>query len=184
MRPGLALLAALGLPFGAALVAFSTARPVVEARFPVRRAHPPELHDLAAMEHGPAVAASSYDAAAQHHPAFLVDRRARPTPLERWSSDPGDRHPWVEIAWGEPHQLSEIVVVHASALMGGVPLARYDIACLRGRSRAATLAVAGNALPAARHPIRCPEATGIRLDLVPGPGAAAVSILEIEAWGR
>lgn len=175
---------ALATAFGAALVAFVLARPAVEARFPPRSAHPAGLHDLAAMEYGPLVLASSYDPAAHHHPAFLVDRRARPTQLEKWASAPGDRRPWVEIHWIGPHDLSEVVVVHGAAFEGAVaPIRRYLITCLREGSPAAALAVEGNTQAVARHALACSAATGVRLDLLP-PGADVVRLYEVEAWGR
>ncbi len=175
---------ALGAVFAAALVAFVAARPSVEARFPARRPHPPDLHDLASFEYGPVVIASSYEAAGHHHPAFLVDRRPRPTLLEKWASDPSDRRPWVEVRWGEPHDLVELVIVQGAAHESARYLTRRVLlTCLGPDGRFGTRRL-DDATAVTRAALPCPGATGVRLELDLDPGSDLVRIYEIEAWGR
>jgi hypothetical protein len=169
--------------FAVALAKFVAARPTVEARFPVRRPHPPGLHDLASMEYGPVVTASSCEPAGHHHPAFLVDRRPRPTLLEKWASDPADRHPWVEIRWGEPHDVAEVVVVQGAAFENARYLTRFLLSCL-GDAPRSTARWVNDVTPAGREVMPCPGATGIRLEFFLDAQSDIVRVYEIEAWGR
>ncbi len=181
LRAGLAMFTGA---FAAALVSFLAARPTVEARFPARRAHPRELHDLAAAEYGPRVVASSYEAAAQHHPAFLVDRRPRPTLLEKWASAPADRRPWIEIRWGEPRELEELVIVQGAAYESARYLARRILLRCLGDDGALAAQQIDDAAPITRAALPCQGATGVRLEFPLDPGLDLLRIYEIEAWGR
>lgn len=169
--------------FALALFVFVTARPNVDIRFPARRPHPPELHDLASVEYGPVVTASSYEPTGHHHPAFLVDRRRHPTLLEKWASDPADRHPWVEIRWGEPHEVAEVVVVQGAAFEDARYLTRFLLSCLGGEAGSMARWV-NDVRPVGREAMPCPGATGIRLEFVLDAQSDLVRIYEIEAWGR
>jgi hypothetical protein len=169
--------------FALALVAFVAARSNVEVRFPARRPHPPGLHDLASMEYGTVVTASSCEPTGHHHPAFLVDRRPRPTLLEKWASDPADRHPWVEIRWGEPHDVTEVVVVQGAALENARYLTRFFLRCL-GDASGSTARWVNDVRPVGREVMPCPRARGIRLDFLLDAQSDIVRIYEIEAWGR
>ncbi len=176
--------AVFGLVFGAALVAFIAARPSVEARFPRRLQHPADLHNLASFEYGPVVVASSYDTANHHHPAFLVDRRPHPTRLEKWVSDPADRRPWIEIMWGEPHDLVELVVVQGAAYESILRLTRRAlVSCLRQGSTFEARTI-DDLAPVTRVALPCQAASGVRLDFSVRGGTDLVRLYEVEAWGR
>src|SRR4051794_40360256 len=81
-----AALAALTLALG--LLIFARADGSLELALPARAPLPPpnELRNVAAAVYGPTLRASSAFATPsyQHHPAFVVDQRRRPTPLEKW----------------------------------------------------------------------------------------------------
>lgn len=142
--------------------------------------------NLAAWDLGPTVRASSYfrDWAAQHHPAFLVDGRARPEPIEKWASGPRDRHPWVEIEWREPHDLARVVLTHAGRFEpAAYTVRRYGVTCLRPGG-GPSIAVRDNVQPVATHELDCPGARGVRLDFQPNDERDVVRLYEIEAWGR
>jgi hypothetical protein len=152
-----------------------------------RRDAPPNgEHNLASFRYGPTIRASSYyrDPLAHHHPLFVVDERAEPTLQEKWTSSPGDEHPWIEVRWREPRRLGRVVIRHAgSRESDALTVRRYTIACLTESGAGRSVVVTDNESSVATHTLGCDFARGVRLDLHPERGDLA-RIYEIEAWGR
>jgi hypothetical protein len=183
--------AALGVAWLVGLVRLLAANGHITVVFPRQHTPPPGEHNLAAWDLGPTVQASSYfhDWASQHHPAFLVDGRARPAVVEKWASAAADRHPWIEIDWREPHDLARVVITHGGAVEGpGATVRRYRIRCLRDGDAVPpavpSVTVSDNTQPVAVHPLPCSQARGVRLDFYPNDPEDIVRIFEIEAWGQ
>lgn len=179
--------AALAIAWLVGLVRLLAAHGHITVSFPWLHRAPAGEHNLAAWDLGPTVKASSYfhDWSAQHHPAFLVDGRAHPSQVEKWASAPTDRHPWVEIDWREPHDLSRVVITHGGAFEDpSATTRRYRVRCVGAVAGAPFVAVADNTQPVAVHPLPCAQARGVRLDFYPNDPADLVRIYEIEAWGR
>ena len=179
----------VGLVWLVGLVGFVATPAVFEVELPRRRAQEPAgEHNLAALELGPRIRASSYwaDWAAQHHPAFLVDGREHPGLVEKWTSERGDQAPWVEILWREAHDLARVVIHHAGVVEDpGLTSRRYRVACLRGGEPGPAVSVNGNEQPRATHLLACPQARGVRVEFEPNEdGDRLTRVYEIEAWGR
>jgi hypothetical protein len=183
----MALVAALVAGFWVSgLVAFASTRGVLSVTLPRRRPDPPERHNLASWDLGPTIRASSYhdDLGTQHHPAFLVDGRAFPDPIEKWASSERDRHPWVEISWREPHDVDRVLVRHAGDREFTEYTARnYRIRCLLERGVGPSVDVKDNRESVASHAIECQRARGVRLDIEPNGPTEIVRVYEVEAWG-
>lgn len=186
MRSLAALLVALAAAFWSlGLVRFLRAEGVVEYR---RRADGPAaagVHNLAALSRGPTVRASSVfrSPGAQHHPAFLVDGVASPALIEKWTSLPGDRQPWVEVRWRQPRRLHRVVLHHAGLREdAALTVKRYRLTCLGGAGNAR--AVTDNVEAIAAHALPCLGAHGVRLDFAPNGPDQLVRLYEIEAWGE
>jgi hypothetical protein len=181
-RAGIALPLAL---FVAALVTFALKHPVLESVTFARTAHPPEEHNLAALEYGPTVRASSMDRVNTFHPLYVVDGKTTPTPMEKWSSESHDEHPWIEVRWDRPRTVTRIVVAHAGAVESPVYTMRnYELVCL-GAGDGPSMKVTDNTQAVATHLVACPNASGVRIEFEREPGARAVArVYEVEAWGR
>lgn len=141
--------------------------------------------NLAALATGPTLRASSlersvYDLA---HPAYLVDGRARPTEREKWMPRFDDPAPWLEILFREPHDVERVVVRHGSDVEARLrPNKEYRIRCL-GDGGAPALVVTRNRDSIASHELKCPRATGIRIEF----GRARkrpLAVYEVEVIGR
>ena len=187
------LLALLGGAWLFGLARFLRADGGISVTLPRQGEPPAEEHNLASWRWGPTVRVSSYhrDPFAHHHPAFLVDERLGPSPLEKWASEPRDRHPWIEITWREPHDLSRVVLRHAGEVEGdALTLERYKVTCLRdsgtGVAPAPEIAVVinDNQLRVAIHPLPCARARGVRVQVEPRAADTMARLYEIEAWGR
>lgn len=188
LRPVLLILAlavSVSWLVGAAL--FASADGSLSYSLPQQAEPPASEHNLASYRWGPTVRSSSFhrDPYSHHHPAFLVDGRARPTMLEKWSSAAHDERPWVELLWRDERQLERVKVQHAGARENNALTVRdYRLSCLCPAPPCAQLNVHGNASALANHTLRCARATGLRIDwLLHGPDDRA-RIYEIEAWGR
>ena len=154
---------------------------------PVQTGPADEEQNLASWRRGPTVRASSYhrDPFSHHHPAFVVDGRVAPAVVEKWMSAPGDQHPWIEVIWREPHDVSRVVLQHAGQYEADAyTLDRYRLTCLPAPGTGAVVSINGNQARLAIHPVACRGARGIRLDAQPRVPGDPVRIYEIEAWGR
>lgn len=178
------LLAALGVVVVAGVVAFVRAAPACEVQLPRLAEHPAARHDLVDFRYGPLLRASSSALAQHHHPVFLVDGLASPSPLEKWASDSNDPRPWLELRWGSPRTVEEVALVLAGDYEG----ARnnepsYTLRCLEA---AGELTVTGNTAPRPRHPLACSGATGLRIEFPPVQKAPRdiVRVYEVEVLGR
>lgn len=144
-------------------------------------------HNLALYELGPTIRASSYhrDVDSHHHPAFLVDGRDKPSPIEKWASALHDAAPWIEIRWREPRTLARVSVRHAGSVEDAeLTVRRYRLICLSERPDAPALSVMDNEQPVAVHALACAEARGIRIEWVPNQPNDAVRVYEVQAWGE
>lgn len=177
----------------AGLVGFVRASGEFRARLP-RLQDPPATgeYNLAAARFGATVRASSFlsDWGAHHHPLYVLDGRRDPDALEKWASAPGDQAPWLEVHWREPHRLARVVVHHAGAVENKAATARgYTVSCLNdalatGHGSTPGIVVGGNENAVAVHPLDCPGARGVRLQLQPNGPGELVRVYEVEAWGR
>jgi hypothetical protein len=154
-----------------------------------RSAAPPASeHNAAFYRFGPTLRASSYhrEVPSPHHSIFLVDARAEPALLEKWTSDARDRAPWIEIGWREPRRLSRVVIYHAGwREHESLTVRRYRLSCLvEGDVRAASLDVTDNVAAIATHPLACERARGLRIDWTPNDASDQVRIYEVEAWAQ
>lgn len=152
-----------------------------------RQAEPPAAeHNLASYRWGPRLRASSYyrEPSAHHHPLFLVDGRRDPSHTEKWASAPGDRAPWVEIAWREPRTFSRVAVQHVGARERKPNLARYTLRCLSDSTPGPLLAVRENRDAIASHALRCERARGLRIAWQLSDADDLARIYEIEVWGQ
>jgi hypothetical protein len=179
-----AIALALGV-FLAALVTFSLKHAVLESITLARTAHPPGPHNLASLEYGPTVRASSMDRVYTFHPLYVVDGKATPTPMEKWASDAHDEHPWIEVRWDRPRAVTRVVVTHAGAVENAVYTMRnYEIHCL-GSAEGPSMKVTNNIQAVATHPLVCPSASGVHIDFEREPGPREVArVYEVEAWGQ
>ena len=182
-----AAIASLFLLWCAGLVLFLRSPGIATVTLPTFAPHPTDEHNLAAAIYGPTVRVSSYyrDFSSQHHPAFLVDGRERPTRVEKWASDDGDAAPWVEIKWQGSHHVARVVIRHGGSVEADDTTSRnYRITCLQSPGQSPTLKVEDNADKTAKHDLDCPAALGVRVDFLPNTTKALTRIYEIEAWGR
>jgi hypothetical protein len=76
-------------------IAFLRADGAMSWTLPQQAPAPQGEHNLASYKLGPTLRASSYYRAvlSPHHPAFVLDGRAHPTTLEKWTSNARDLHP-------------------------------------------------------------------------------------------
>jgi hypothetical protein len=180
---------ALGLLAGGWLLGlawFVAADGHFEATLPRQRQEPLGVHNLALWDLGPTVRASSFfgDWTSHHHPLFLVDGRGMSDLVEKWVSAERDRKPWVEIRWGEPHDLERVVIRHAGWLEPPELTAhRYTIRCLGAAGQGARLDIADNQEAIATHALSCAKTRGIRIEFQ-RQGSDLVRVYEVEAWGR
>jgi hypothetical protein len=171
----------------AGLVLFVRRDGSIEVVVPRLRMPPAAEHNLAAWDLGPTIRASSYfgEAYTQHHPLFLVDGRASPSRHEKWASAQNDRHPWVEIRWREPRDLSKVVLDHAGMFEEATYTAsHYRIVCLRANGTGPSVVEKSNRASRAEYLLACEGARGIRLEVEPSSPDAIVRLYEVEAWGR
>lgn len=158
--------------------------------WPMPRSATPPVgeHNLAFFRYGPTLRASSYhrDGRSQHHPIFLLDARAEPHAVEKWTSNTRDEKPWIEIGWGEARRLSRVVIYHAGwREREKWTQHRYRLSCLvEGGARATTLAVRDNRESVATHPLPCDGARGVRINFTPNTRHGQVRIYEVEVWGQ
>ena len=171
--------------FLVAVVAFSVTHPVLESVILPRAPHPAKEHNLAALEYGPTVRASSMDRVYTFHPLYVVDGKTTPTPMEKWSSEAHDEHPWIEVRWDRPRAVTRVVLTHAGAVESPVYTMRnYEIRCL-GNGDGPLMKVINNTQAVATHVLVCPSASGVHVDFDREPGAREVARLyEVEAWGQ
>ena len=171
--------------FFAALVVFSANHPVLESVTLPREPHPPKEHNLAALDYGPTVRASSMDRVYTFHPLYVVDGKTTPTPMEKWSSDAHDEHPWIEVRWDRSRAVTRVVLTHAGAVESPVYTMRnYEIRCL-GAGDGPSMKVTNNAQAVATHLLACPNASGVHISFDREAGARAVARLyEVEVWGQ
>jgi len=182
-----AALIILLLLWGTGLVLFLRSSRIASVTLPSFAPHPTDEHNLAAAIYGPTIRVSSYyrDFPSQHHPAFLVDGRDRPTTVEKWASDNGDAAPWVEIKWRGSHNVSRVVIRHGGSVESDDMTSRsYRITCMQTSGQSSTLKVEDNTAKRAEHNLGCPAALGVRVDFLPNSKNALTRIYEIEAWGR
>jgi hypothetical protein len=148
---------------------------------------PAAEHNVASFRLGPTLRASSYyrDVLSQHHPAFVLDGRARPSRLEKWTSGLRDQEPWLEVSWHKPRALQRVVIHHAGSVEPDeLTIRRYRLRCLT-QSEKVELAVRDNRASVAEHAFACRGATGVRIDWQPNAGNdGLVRIYEIEVWGQ
>ena len=179
---------------GVLLIAWSTGfflfvrrQAVAVVAFPTLETHPAGEHNLVAYRLGTTVRVSSYfrDPFSQHNPAYLVDGRATPTLVEKWASDPGDRHPWVELLWSGKRQVSHLVIRHAGTVESAdFTSQEYSLWCLQARPVPPPVVVTDNHAPVAVHALACSGARGVRVRFVPNRPGELVRVFEIEVWGR
>jgi hypothetical protein len=180
--------ALLALIWGMGLALFVGAgahRPLT-VTLPCLEPHPVGEHNLVAYRYGTALRTSSYfrGAGSQHHPAFLVDGRERPTVVEKWASDPTDPAPWIELGWSGDWHVQRVRIQHAGAVEATELTSRqYRIACLANRPPP-PLQVTDNQAKVAEHQLDCAGARGLRVDFSPGSGDGLVRVFEIEVWGQ
>ncbi len=187
MRPLTLVAYGAGALWCVGLALFLRPRRPFAVELPARLPHPSAPHDVAALEYGPTIRASSYfaDVFSQHHPAFVVDRRPYPTLEEKWASARGDGSPWIEIRWRGEHAIDEVRIQHAGVLEPADLSARaYRIRCLAASGSTEVAAIAGNTEPRAVHRVDCPRATGVRIDFTPNSAGELTRVFEIEAWGQ
>lgn len=180
----------VGGPWVYGLVQFlKTRQPVLQEISPTED-HPFGLHNAASWRYGPTVAASSFlnDFDEQQHPIFVVDEVSNPTFLERWSSSPHDRAPWIEVRWQSPIELEKVVLVHGSAFdVDAKVVRRFFIQCIGAGSpkgQTKKLEVVDNSAKTSSHSMHCSGAVGVRIGLTPPDSRASVHLYEVEAWGR
>lgn len=183
-----ALVAGLLLAWSIGAVLFLRADGSVYWSLP-RAATPPRgEHNLAFYRWGPTLRASSYyrEPFSHHHPIFLVDARAEPHEVEKWTSGFHDHDPWLELAWREPRQLARVVIYHAGwREHGDLTVRRYRMTCLQqGGATGPSLHVTDNHEAVATHPLACERAVGVRFEWTPNRPDDHVRVYEIEAWGR
>jgi len=192
-RPLVCAALAVGALWTAGLASFVGASGVFRVKMPRVQAPPLGDHDLAAAVYGPTVRASSFlaDWPTHHHPLYMFDERATPSPLEKWVSDPRDHAPWVEVGWREERTLERVVLRHGGSAEGpDTTCRRYRLICLRAAPgarpidpAAPAVDVADNTSDVAIHPLHCEHARGLRVELAPPPGDVS-RLYELEAWGR
>lgn len=153
--------------------------------FPTRAVRPTELHNLVAFQYGPTLWASSFlsDKDSHHHPAFLIDGRARPSKVEKWVSRPDDERPWLQIQWQGKKQVRSVVITHAGEFERPELSARsYTLTCLRDGGTRQHWDIAQNRAHIAEHAVPCDGAVAIRIDFHDYGDMARV--YEVEVWGQ
>lgn len=137
------------------------------------------LRDLARLDAGATVTASSYDLGRNLHPLFLIDGDDAPRRELRWASAARDRAPWLLVHLPAPAELDAAVLTLARPLPKAVRLA-----CLRGDAVVATPEVP-RVTTRLRVPLGCKSADGLRVDLTPADAPkATVQASEIAILGR
>jgi hypothetical protein len=181
----------LALPAGCWLlgaVLFLRADGSLTWRLPRLADAPTTEHNLASFRLGPTLRVSSYyrGVLSQHHPAFVLDGRARPSRLEKWASGLRDEKPWLEVLWHRARTLQRVVIHHAGSVEDdALTIRRYRLRCITQQSKGIELSVHDNRAAVAEHALACQGATGMRVDWQPNAGNdGLVRIYEIEAWGR
>lgn len=177
----------VGLVVG--LILFARADGSLEVSLPARAPLTQETQNVAAALFGPTLRASSAFASPsyQHHPAFVVDGRRRPTLLEKWASRSDDPAPWIEVRFARPVHLRRVVLTHGGAFEKADYTAdTYRLSCIRWDGKPApSLLVEGNHLPRTTHPLDCSHASGVRLEFTPRAEADyIVRLYEVEAFSQ
>jgi len=172
--------AAWGLYGYAALMAFGLAlyaadSPAVDPH-PARAAAPLASSmatgptNLAHVSSGGRVTASSYYAFAHHHPLFVIDGREAPTPLEKWSSHPDDRAPWLEVAFAERADVGAVRLVLAGAHESPAATMRdVTIRCLRDGAAFFERSLTDNVDPRPEVAVACLGADAVRVEFGVSP---------------
>lgn len=170
----------------AGFAGFLLARGRVEQTLPRREEPPRGEHNVAAYRYGPRLRASSYhrDASSHHHPAFVVDERARPSLTEKWVSAFNDPEPWLEVHWREPRDVRRVRLLLAGVVEGAaLNMRSYRLQCLGGAG-GPTLSVTDNQASLAEHELRCRGATGLRAEFTLGPRDDRARVFEVEVLGQ
>lgn len=154
-----------------------------------RKQQPPATeHNLALLTWGPTLRASSYyqEAFSHHHPVFLIDARAQPHEVEKWTSGYHDPQPWTEIVWREPRRLERSVIYHAGwRESADWTIRQYRLVCLGQEGQhGKSVDVTDNTAAVATHALGCDAAYGLRIEWTPNAANDKVRVYEIEAWGR
>jgi hypothetical protein len=187
IRLAASALAALIVAVG--LLALALADGSIEVSLPARAPLTlgDQVQNVAAAQFGPTLRASSAFASdlLQHHPAFVVDGRRRPTDLEKWASRAEDRAPWIEVLFPRPVHLQRVVLTHGGAVEAAEYTAdTFRLRCIRADGKPAEwLSVTGNRRPKTTHTLDCEQARGVRLELTPRADDI-VRLYEIEAFGQ
>jgi len=182
-----ALAGVLVIAWSTGFFLFVRRQAVAVVAFPTLEAHPAGEHNLVAYRLGTTVRVSSFfrDPFSQHNPGYLVDGRTNPTLVEKWASDPGDRHPWVELLWSGKRQVRSVVIRHAGTVESAdFTSQEYSLWCLQARPVPPPVVVTDNHAPVAVHALACSGARGVRVRFVPNRPGQIVRIFEIEVWGR
>jgi|GEM_PF-2279979 len=138
----------------------------------------PGPRDLARLDAGATLTASSYDLGGNLHPLFLIDGDASPPADLQWASAPRDRAPWLVLRLPRRADLTRAELTLAHPLPSAV-----TVTCLRGDVEVASPEPA----PPPRNlrvALKCEDVDGVRFDLTPSDReAAVVRAAELEVFG-
>ncbi len=180
-RAGRWLWAAYGLLMALGLAVYAAAPRVTETPARVGTRAAPEAANLAHVAQGARVVASSFMMNAHHHPLYLIDGEARPSPMEKWVAAADDAAPWIEVRLARRARLEALVLELAGA--HGEPvttnMANYEVACVDEGRVVASFDVVGNLDDRPRTALGGCEADAVRVRFSVGPERTPQALVRV-----
>jgi hypothetical protein len=139
--------------------------------------------NLAALDRGAWIEASSYAYLYIHHPLFVIDGLTDPpSTKEQWVPDKSDDAPSFSVHLGRPSRISQVVVYHDPRYADR----DYILSCSLGGEVRNSASGAGHREPRVVYDLACDSADEVRLDFTwdPEHGPGHIRIYEIMVIGR
>jgi len=126
---------------------------------------------LSPWQYGGRVRASSYQWFYGHHPLFAIDGVTRPERMERWSSAPRDREPWLESVLPSRSDVSQVFMSLSGAFPqhGGEPARHFAVSCHRGDDEVFRVEREDNIEVSLTMHVTCPDVDRVRVTFFPEP---------------
>ena len=127
--------------------------------------------DLARLDAGAVLTASSYDLGQNSHPLFLIDGDDDARGPLRWASAARDRAPWLVLELVAPANLERLELTLAHPLPAAIA-----VSCLRAAEVTTTRDVP-RITARLRVPLDCADADAVRVDFTPNAAPDSVSVV-------
>jgi len=135
--------------------------------------HTPDPGDsrLSLWRYGGRVRASSYLWFHGHHPLFAIDGVKNPEGMERWSSAPRDREPWLEVLLPARADVAKVFLALGGLYPqhGGEPARHFVVSCHREQEEVFRAEYEDNIRTSRVMRVACPDVDRVRVTFYPDP---------------